>query len=191
MLLANTERNPGVPLQPDWFDAVAVNTPAAERRAASLTTRRTVKKVWQAGWLVNAIRCIDLTTLSGDDTPRRVERLAAKAKADADAPVAAGLALLGVGDIEMPLTPERVWREFASRERMGEWWGKRVGTPEAATAQGQWLDEYEPREGGRIRMSRIAGNTVTQPKHRISGNANVGTGSSFCELSHAVCQDDC
>ncbi|MFZ5710407.1 MAG: deoxyribose-phosphate aldolase [Pseudomonadota bacterium] len=81
MLLANTERNPGVPLQPDWFDAVAVNTPAAERRAASLTTRRTVKKVWQAGWLVNAIRCIDLTTLSGDDTPRRVERLAAKAKA--------------------------------------------------------------------------------------------------------------
>lgn len=49
--------------------------------------------------------------------------------------------------------PERIWREFASRERMSEWWGKRAGTPEAGTAQGQWLDEYEPREGGRIRMS--------------------------------------
>jgi deoxyribose-phosphate aldolase len=81
MLLSNTSRNPGVPLQVDWFDAIAVNTQAAERRAATLTTRRTVKKVWQAAWLVNAIRCIDLTTLSGDDTAHRVERLCAKAKA--------------------------------------------------------------------------------------------------------------
>ena len=80
MLLPNTERNPGVPLQPDWFDHIAVNTQAAERRAATLTTRRTVKKAWQAAWLVNAIRCIDLTTLSGDDTEHRVERLCAKAK---------------------------------------------------------------------------------------------------------------
>jgi len=80
MLLPNTERNPGVPLQPDWFEGVAVNTPAAERRAATLTTRRTVKKAWQAAWLVNAIRCIDLTTLAGDDTPHRVERLCAKAR---------------------------------------------------------------------------------------------------------------
>ncbi|MCX7890319.1 MAG: deoxyribose-phosphate aldolase [Rhodobacteraceae bacterium] len=80
MLLANTERNPGGPLRPDWFEAVAVNTPAAERRAATLTTRRSVKKVWQAAWLVNAIRCIDLTTLAGDDTPHRVERLCAKAR---------------------------------------------------------------------------------------------------------------
>ncbi len=74
------ERNPGVVLQTDWFEQVAVNTQAAERRAATLTTRRTVKKEWQAAWLVNAIRCIDLTTLSGDDTPHRVERLCAKAR---------------------------------------------------------------------------------------------------------------
>ncbi len=80
MLLPNTERNPGVPLQADWFDHVAVNTQAAERRAATLTTRRTVKKAWQAAWLVNAVRCIDLTTLSGDDTEHRVERLCAKAR---------------------------------------------------------------------------------------------------------------
>lgn len=77
---SNARRNPGVPLQADWFDAVAVNTPAAERRAATLTTRRSVKREWQAAWLVNAIRCIDLTTLSGDDTPDRVRRLCAKAR---------------------------------------------------------------------------------------------------------------
>ncbi|MCV2869403.1 deoxyribose-phosphate aldolase [Defluviimonas sp. WL0002] len=78
--LSRNERNPGVPLALDWFDHVAVNTPAAERRAATLTTRRTVKKQWQAAWLVNAIRCMDLTTLSGDDTPDRVRRLCAKAR---------------------------------------------------------------------------------------------------------------
>lgn len=78
--LANRTRNPGTPLQADWFDHVAVNTQAAERRAATLTTRRTVKKEWQAAWLVNAIRCMDLTTLSGDDTPDRVARLCAKAR---------------------------------------------------------------------------------------------------------------
>ncbi len=77
---ANHPRNPGTPLQTDWFDQIAVNTQAAERRAATLTTRRTVKREWQAAWLVNAIRCIDLTTLSGDDTPDRVARLCAKAR---------------------------------------------------------------------------------------------------------------
>ena len=76
----NSSRNPGVPLQRDWFDSIAVNTAAAERRAATLTTRRTVKKEWQAAWLVNAIRCIDLTTLAGDDTEDRVRRLCAKAR---------------------------------------------------------------------------------------------------------------
>ena len=49
-------------------------------RAATLLTRRSVKKEHQAAWLVNAIRCIDLTTLSGDDTEARVARLCAKAR---------------------------------------------------------------------------------------------------------------
>src|SRR3546814_10564104 len=49
------------------------------RRAASLAARRSVKKEYQAAWLVQAIRCIDLTTLGGDDTPGRVERLCRKA----------------------------------------------------------------------------------------------------------------
>ena len=91
--LSNSERNRGVPLQIDWFDQIAVNTPAAERRAATLTTRRTVKKEWQAAWLVNAIRCVDLTTLSGDDTPDRVARLCAKARRPLAEHIMAGLGL--------------------------------------------------------------------------------------------------
>jgi deoxyribose-phosphate aldolase len=74
------KRNEGTALEPSLFEAVDVNLSAAERRAATLTTRRSVKKAWQAAWLVRAIECIDLTTLAGDDTPGRVERLCAKAK---------------------------------------------------------------------------------------------------------------
>jgi deoxyribose-phosphate aldolase len=89
----NSARNAGVPLQIDWFDTVAVNTSAAERRAATLVTRRTVKKEWQAAWLVNAIRCIDLTTLAGDDTEDRVRRLCAKAVRPLADHIMAGLGL--------------------------------------------------------------------------------------------------
>jgi deoxyribose-phosphate aldolase len=73
-------RNPGMPLDTRWFEDIAVNTPAAEARAASLIAGRSLKKDWQAAWLVNAIRCMDLTTLAGDDTEARVARLCAKAR---------------------------------------------------------------------------------------------------------------
>jgi deoxyribose-phosphate aldolase len=76
----NRPRNPGAPLAPDWFENVGVNASAVERRAATLTTRRSVKKEYQAAWLVKAMTCIDLTTLAGDDTPERVRRLCAKAR---------------------------------------------------------------------------------------------------------------
>jgi deoxyribose-phosphate aldolase len=72
--------NRGVPLNLDWVEQVRVNTSAVERRAQSLTTRRTVKKDFQAAWLLRAISCMDLTTLSGDDTDERVRRLCAKAR---------------------------------------------------------------------------------------------------------------
>ena len=73
-------RNPGVPLELDWVRDVRVNRSAVERRAATLGTRRTVKKEWQAAWLLRAVTLMDLTTLSGDDTPGRVRRLCAKAR---------------------------------------------------------------------------------------------------------------
>jgi deoxyribose-phosphate aldolase len=74
------ERNPGMPLDLDALRAVRVNRSAVERRAATVGTRRTVKKEWQAAWLLRAITLMDLTTLSGDDTPGNVRRLCAKAR---------------------------------------------------------------------------------------------------------------
>jgi deoxyribose-phosphate aldolase len=72
--------NRGTPLNLDWVRQVRVNTSAVERRAQTHVARRTVKKEWQAAWLLRAITCIDLTTLSGDDTDERVRRLCAKAR---------------------------------------------------------------------------------------------------------------
>ncbi len=77
---APDERNAGMPLDLDVVRSLRVNRSAVERRAATLPTRRTVKKEWQAGWLLRAITCIDLTTLQGDDTPGNVTRLCAKAR---------------------------------------------------------------------------------------------------------------
>jgi deoxyribose-phosphate aldolase len=73
-------RNSGIPFELGWLKQVQVNKSAVERRAATLTARRTVKKQWQAAWLLKAVSCIDLTTLAGDDTPGRVRRLCAKAR---------------------------------------------------------------------------------------------------------------
>ena len=72
--------NSGIPLELNWIREVRVNTSAVERRTQSQVARRTVKKEWQAAWLLRAISCMDLTTLSGDDTEERVRRLCAKAR---------------------------------------------------------------------------------------------------------------
>ena len=72
--------NQGVPLNLEWIRQVRVNTTAVERRAQTHVARRTVKKDWQAAWMLRAITCMDLTTLSGDDTDERVRRLCAKAR---------------------------------------------------------------------------------------------------------------
>src|SRR5271167_1052670 len=72
--------NKGIPLNLDWVREVRVNSSAVERRAQSQVARRTVKKDWQAAWLLRAITCMDLTTLSGDDTDERVRRLCAKGR---------------------------------------------------------------------------------------------------------------
>ena len=73
-------RNKGIDLDLDWISSIQANTSAIERRASSIASRRSVKKQHQAAWLLQAIKCIDLTTLSGDDTAGRVKRLCAKAK---------------------------------------------------------------------------------------------------------------
>jgi deoxyribose-phosphate aldolase len=72
--------NRRIALNLDWVEEVRVNTSAVERRAATIPARRSVKKEWQAAWLLRAIACMDLTTLSGDDSAERVRRLCAKAR---------------------------------------------------------------------------------------------------------------
>src|SRR5216683_3199306 len=91
-------RNPGMPLDMDWVRQVRVNRSAVERRATTIPTRRTVKKEWQAAWLLRAITCIDLTTLQGDDTPGNVLRLCAKARHPVRQEL---LDAMGVGNIEV------------------------------------------------------------------------------------------
>lgn len=79
-MAAKPDRNPGIPLDLGWVNGVRANRSAVERRTATLPKRRSIKKDWQAAWLLRAITCIDLTTLAGDDTPGRVRRLCAKAR---------------------------------------------------------------------------------------------------------------
>jgi deoxyribose-phosphate aldolase len=80
VLSDHAKRNPGIALDQAWVEEGRINRSAVERRAATIGTRRTVKKEWQAGWLLRAVSCIDLTTLAGDDTPGNVRRLCAKAR---------------------------------------------------------------------------------------------------------------
>src|SRR5579871_389805 len=92
-----TSRNPGMPLELDWVRDARVNRSAIERRAATIGTRRTVKKEWQAAWLLRALSCIDLTTLAGDDTPGNVQRLCAKARQPVRADILEGLGVAHLG----------------------------------------------------------------------------------------------
>ncbi|MBX7120241.1 MAG: deoxyribose-phosphate aldolase [Gemmatimonadaceae bacterium] len=89
-------RNPGQPLDLEVVRAIRVNRSAAERRAATIPTRRTVKREWQAAWLLKAITLMDLTTLSGDDTAGNVRRLCAKARHPVRPEI---LAALGAADL--------------------------------------------------------------------------------------------
>jgi deoxyribose-phosphate aldolase len=92
-LLSNT----GIPLDLNWLQEVRVNTSAVERRAQTQMARRTVKKEWQAAWLLRAISCMDLTTLSGDDTDERVRRLCAKARQPIQQDLVQKLGIEGLG----------------------------------------------------------------------------------------------
>ena len=101
--------NRGIPLNLDWVEEVRVNTSAVERRAQTLVTRRTVKKEWQIAWLLRAISCMDLTTLSGDDTDERVRRLCAKARQPIQHEV---VKLLGIEKLNIRVAAVCVYHTF-------------------------------------------------------------------------------
>jgi deoxyribose-phosphate aldolase len=99
----------GIPLDLNWVQEVRVNTSAVERRAQSQVARRTVKKEWQAAWLLRAISCMDLTTLSGDDTDERVRRLCAKGRNPIRQDVAAKL---GIEELNIQVAAICVYHTF-------------------------------------------------------------------------------
>ena len=80
MIATDFQRNIGTELDLGWVRHTHINPSAIRRRASTLASRRSVKKQWQAAWLLRAITCLDLTTLSGDDTESNVLRLCAKAR---------------------------------------------------------------------------------------------------------------
>ncbi|MGO9325618.1 MAG: deoxyribose-phosphate aldolase [Terracidiphilus sp.] len=103
------EPNHRIPLNLDWVEGVRVNTSAVERRAASHVARRTVKKETQAAWLLRAIACMDLTTLSGDDSADRVRRLCAKARNPLQRHIVEGL---GIEDLHLTVGAVCVYHAF-------------------------------------------------------------------------------
>lgn len=104
-------RNPGTPLDVALVRSIRVNRSAVERRAQTLPARRTVKKAWQAAWLLRAISCIDLTTLSGDDTVGNVRRLCAKARQ----PLRPDLVTsLGIEDLKLTTAAVCVYHEYVA-----------------------------------------------------------------------------
>src|SRR6476620_8037400 len=106
--------NRGTSLNLDLIESVRVNTSAVERRAATLVTRRTVKKDWQIAWLLRAATCIDLTTLSGDDTDERVKRLCAKARQPISLEI---MEKLGIGELGIQVGAVCVYHLFVETAR--------------------------------------------------------------------------
>ncbi len=104
-------RNPGTALDLALVRATKVNRSAVERRAASLPGRRTVKKEWQAAWLLRAITCMDLTTLAGDDTDGNVRRLCAKARHPLRADI---IDALGVRDLDVTVGAVCVYHQYVA-----------------------------------------------------------------------------
>lgn len=160
-------RNPGTALDMDWVRAQQANTSAIERRTKALPARRSVKKDFQAAWLLKAIMCIDLTTLSGDDTAERARRLCAKARQPVRPDI---LEALGMGPIQVAAVcvyHEMV--ETAVKALEGS------GIPVAAVSTGfpAGLSPYslrvqEIRESVKARAQEI--DIVISRRHVLSGN---------------------
>ena len=160
-------RVPIMPLDLDWALSVAVNTSAVERRCASLSGRRSVKKTHQAAWLCKAISLIDLTTLSGDDTKGRVERLCAKARQPVRADLLEALGMEGLTTGAVCVYHDMI--ETAVRALEGS------GIPVAAVSTGfpAGLSQFKLRVQ-EIRESVAAGageiDIVISRRHVLQGN---------------------
>lgn len=162
-------RNEGMPLDLDWVESLTVNRSAVERRAATLPGRRTVKKQWQAAWLLRAISCMDLTTLSGDDTEGTVQRLCAKARNPVRPDLLTAMGMQDCGLAVGAVCVYHIWVPAAVKALEG------TGIPVAAVAAGfphgespmkQRLDEIQASvEAGASEID-----IVIRRSHVLTGN---------------------
>lgn len=106
---SHLKRNDGISFDSYLFDEININRSAVERRAATLSGRRSVKKKWQAAWLLKALTCIDLTTLAGDDTRSNVHRLCEKAKSPVRHDL---LEAMGMDDMNISVAAVCVYHNF-------------------------------------------------------------------------------
>ncbi len=162
-------RNPGTPLNLDVIEALRVNLSAVERRVGALGGRRSVKKDWQAAWLLKAVSLIDLTTLSGDDTDGKVRRLCAKARSPVQRDI---LKALGAGDLELTTAAVCVYHDMlpAAREALE---GAHIELAAVSTGFPAGLSPLETRLA-EIRASVAAGaseiDIVISRRHALTGN---------------------
>jgi deoxyribose-phosphate aldolase len=167
--VAGHTRNAGLPLDLEWVMDARANRSAIERRAASYGARRSVKKDYQAAWLIKAISCMDLTTLSGDDTEQRVKRLCAKARNPVRPDI---LHALGLGDRQITTGAVCVYHEMIPAARRAL---EGTNIPVAAVSTGfpAGLSPYRLRVQ-EIRESVAAGaqeiDIVISRRHVLSGN---------------------
>ncbi len=162
-------RNPGLPLELDWVEEVRVNRSAVERRAATMGTRRSVKKQWQAAWLLKALSCMDLTTLAGDDTPGRVRRLCAKARQPVRQDILEGL---GVTHLHMRVAAVCVYHTMVETA-VEALEGSEIPVAAVSTGFPHGLSPFAQRLG-EIRASVAAGaaeiDIVVTRGHVLTGN---------------------
>jgi deoxyribose-phosphate aldolase len=180
--------NRGMPLNLDWVESLRVNTSAVERRVDSLTKRRTVKKEWQVAWLLRAISCMDLTTLSGDDTNQRVLRLCAKAKQPVQQSI---MKQLGLEDFHLTVAAVCVYHTFVETA-VRALKGSGINVAAVSTGFPAGLSPLAERVG-EIRRSLSAGaqeiDVVITRAHVFSGNwqalyDEIATFKEACGKAH-------
>ncbi|MBU0679202.1 MAG: deoxyribose-phosphate aldolase [Verrucomicrobia bacterium] len=163
------KRNPGIPFDEDAVRYLPANLSAIERRAATLGSRRSIKKDWQIAWMLKAVSLIDLTTLSGDDTPGRVERLCAKAKHPIRTDI---LEALGVGDIGLTTAAVCVYHNMVATA-VKELAGSRIPVAAVSTGFPAGLSPFKQRVA-EIEASVKAGadeiDIVITRTHVLTGN---------------------
>jgi deoxyribose-phosphate aldolase len=98
----------------DWVRSARANPAAVAVRAARVLALSPSPPSAHPDWLLGAVRCLDLTTLSGADTPGRVRRLAAKARHPVRSDVLNALSSRGLAASDLTVGAACVYHEMVA-----------------------------------------------------------------------------